>query len=230
MSLLAYQRKTQELDREDQELHLECGIDWTHSIIWHNARDEIRSKLKSGLLMSAFDCGPTTYYDYPGRKIVPVDNGVFTEMMRFAQATPEIGYTSTWYRQDVPPQIERIESLAMGARITDKLDGIEAIFPEVVKYLAEASTILTGRAGDSSYLAGSECVTPPMIMESRLMRRHARATQVRCAPLPYRLHARSRDEYPCVGRRIDRDGGCRDPRQAKWQRGVLIPSQISAGE
>jgi trimethylamine:corrinoid methyltransferase-like protein len=162
-----YQKKTQEQDREDQELHFECGIDWAHSIIWHNQREEIRRKLKAELLVSAFDCGPTTYYDFPREKIVPVDTEVFTRMMRFAQATSEIGYTSTWYRQDVAPQIERIESLAMGARITDKLDGIEAIFPEVIKYLAEASTILTGRAGDSSYLAGSECVTPPMIMEAR---------------------------------------------------------------
>ncbi len=165
--LTAFLRKTQDQDREDQELHLLCGVDWTHSIVWNNKQREIGQRLKSGLLMSAFDCGPTTYYDYRTETIRPVDDEVFVQMMKFAQATPEIGYTSTWYRQNVPPQIERIESLAIGARLTDKLDGIECIYPEIIKYLAEASTILTDRPGDSSYLAGSECVTPPMIMESR---------------------------------------------------------------
>jgi len=165
--LTAYMSKTQDQDREDQELHLFCGVDWTHSIIWNDKRGEIRERLKSGLLMSAFDCGPTTFYDYPKENIRPVDDEIFVQMMKFAQATPEIGYTSTWYRQNVPPQIERIESLAIGARLTDKLDGIECIYPEVIKYLAEASRVLTDRTGDSSYLAGSECVTPPMIMESR---------------------------------------------------------------
>jgi trimethylamine:corrinoid methyltransferase-like protein len=165
--LVAYLRKTQDRDREDQDLHLYCGVDWTHSVVWNDKRDYIRERLKSGLLMSAFDCGPTTFYDYPEQTIKPVDDPIFVQMMKFAQATPEIGYTSTWYRQNVPPQLERIESLAIGARLTDKLDGIECIFPEVIKYLAEASRILTDRPGDSSYLAGSECVTPPMIMESR---------------------------------------------------------------
>ena len=165
--LVEHLKKTQDRDREDQELHLQCGVDWTHSITWSDKREEVRKKLKAGLLMSAFDCGPTTFYDYAGQKILPVDDEIFALMMKFAQATPEIGYTSTWYRQNVPPQIERIESLAIGARLTDKLDGIECIFPEVIKYLAAASAILTDRPGDSSYLAGSECLTPPMIMESR---------------------------------------------------------------
>jgi len=123
----ALQKKTQEQDERDQELHLHCGVDWAHHVIWHDKQEEIREALKSKLLMSAFDCGPTTYYDYAKQKPVPVDTDVFVTAKKFAQATPEIGYISTWYRQDVPQAIERIDSLVLALKYTDKVDGIEAI-------------------------------------------------------------------------------------------------------
>lgn len=161
------QRKTQEADDDDQRLHWRCGIDWAHHIIWGNKQEEMHRRHRSELLMSAFDCGPTTYYDYAASKIVPIDTDIFTQMMKFAQATPEIGYISTWTRQDVPQQTERIASLVLGLKLTDKVDGIEAIDPPVIKYLKEISEIITERPGDSSYLAGSECITSPLILEHR---------------------------------------------------------------
>ena len=165
--MAASQRKTQDEDDKDQELHFQCGIDWAHHIIWNEKQDETRRLLQSRLLMSAFDCGPTTYYDYAQQKIAPVDTEIFTNVMKFAQATPEIGYISTWYRQDVPQEIERISSLVLALQYTDKVDGIEAIDPALIKYLQEISEIITGRPGDASYLAGSECITSPMILERR---------------------------------------------------------------
>lgn len=163
----AAQRKTQAQDQRDQELHLHCGIDWAHHVIWHDKQDEVRGTLQSRLLMSAFDCGPTTYYDYPNHKLVPVDTEVFITAKKFAQATPQIGYISTWYRHDVPSAIERIDSLVLALKHTDKADGIEAIDPAVIKHLKEISEIVTERPGDSSYLAGSECITSPLILERR---------------------------------------------------------------
>ena len=161
------QKKRQQADLNDQELLYKCGPDWAHHIIWNNQQDEMLSRLKTQCLTAAFDCGPTTYYDYQNKKIVSVGMEQFVEMKKLAQTTPEIGYISTWYRQGVSPKIERIESLILGCQYTDKLDGIEAIFPEVIKYLQELSEILTGRPGDASYLAGSECITSPLILESR---------------------------------------------------------------
>jgi trimethylamine--corrinoid protein Co-methyltransferase len=163
----AFQKKTQEEDDRDQELHLRCGVDWANHIIWHREQEQIRRALQSRLLMSAFDCGPTTYYDYDNQKMVPVNTDIFLTAKRFAQATPEIGYISTWYRQDVPQAIERIDSLILALKHTDKVDGIEAIDPAVIKYLKEISEIVTERPGDSSYLAGSECITSPLILERR---------------------------------------------------------------
>jgi len=165
--MAACQKRTQEEDRCDQELHLRCGIDWAHHVIWHNKQEEMRRALEGRLLMSAFDCGPTTYYDYANERLVPVDTGVFITAKKFAQATPEIGYTSTWYRHDVPPSTERIDSLVLALKHTDKVDGIEAIDPPLIKYLKEISEIITERPGDSSYLAGSECITSPLILERR---------------------------------------------------------------
>ena len=163
----ASQKKTQEQDERDQELHLQCGVDWAHQIIWHNKQEEVRRSLQAGLVMSAFDCGPTTYFDYSSQNLVPVDTDIFVTAKKFAQATPQIGYVSTWYRQDVPPSIERIDSLVLALKHTDKVAGIEAIDPAVIKYLKEISEIITERPGDSSYLAGSECITSPLILERR---------------------------------------------------------------
>ncbi|NQT39699.1 MAG: trimethylamine methyltransferase family protein [Planctomycetes bacterium] len=165
--MAACQKKTQEQDQRDQELHLLCGIDWAHHVIWRDKRESMRQALQSRLLVSAFDCGPTTYYDYAREKIVPVDTDVFVTAKKFAQATPEIGYISTWYRQDVPQATERIDSLVLALKHTDKVDGIEAIDPATIKYLKEISEIITERPGDSSYLAGSECITSPLILERR---------------------------------------------------------------
>ncbi len=165
--MAASQRKAQEADNDDQELHWNCGIDWAHHIVWGGKQEETRRRLSGELLMSAFDCGPTTYYDYTASKLVPINTDIFTQMMHFAQATPEIGYISTWTRQDVPEKIERIASLVLGLKLTDKVDGIEAIDPPVIKYLKEISEIITERPDDSSYLAGSECITSPLILEHR---------------------------------------------------------------
>jgi len=165
--IVACQKKTQAEDVQDQYFLLRCGPDWAHHIIWNKTQEEMRQRLQSEFLMSAFDCGPTLYYDYKNKKAKAVDTEIFTNMMKFAQATPEIGYISTWYRQDVPAEIERIDSLILGLKYTNKVDGIEAIYPEVIKYLKEISEIITGRSGDASYLAGSECITSPLILEKR---------------------------------------------------------------
>lgn len=162
-----FQKTRQAKDAMDQEILYFCGPDWAHHIVWHNQQDNIRATLKDRLIMSAFDCGPTKYYNYEQQKELLVDTDIFIKIKKFAQATPEIGYISTWYRQEVSPKMERLESLVLGLRYTDKLDGIEAIYPEVIKYLVEASQIITGKTGDTSYLAGSECITSPLILEAR---------------------------------------------------------------
>lgn len=165
--MVAFQKKTQAEDDRDQELYPYCGVDWTHHIVWNKKQDEIRTRLKKEFLMPAFDVGPTTYYDYQGNRVKPIDTEIFDISMKFAEATPEIGFINTWYRQDVPAQIERLDSLNRGMRLTTKLNGLDEIYPENVKYLKEASEIITGRAGDSSYLAGGACLTPPLILGKR---------------------------------------------------------------
>ncbi len=165
--LVACQEKTRSEDDDDQSLHPFCGIDWTHWIMWTGQKQQMKKRLKTEFLMSAFDCGPTRYYDYQAGTDKPVDTDIFIEMKKFAQATPEIGYISTWYRQDVPEGTERIASLILALRYTDKVDGIEAINPAVIKYLVEIGEIMSGNPGDARYLAGSECLISPLILEKR---------------------------------------------------------------
>ncbi len=165
--MISSQEVTREQDAEDQRLYLTYGVDWTHFILWTSKREEFKAKLGREFLMSAFDCGPTKFYDYPTQRIMPVDTPIFIEMMKFAQSTPEIGYISTWYRQDVPQPTERIDSLILGLKYTDKVDGIEAIDPKQIKYLKEIGEIISDEPGHTPYLAGSQCITSPLILEKR---------------------------------------------------------------
>jgi len=144
-----------------------CGPDWAHHLLWTGQAEAFRKRYREQFLMQAFDCGPTTFYDYAQGTVKPVDGEIFETMLKLAEATPEIGYTSCWYRQDLSPRIERLRSLVEGLKITSKLDGIEAIHPEMIKYLKEASVIVYGDAGSSAFLAGSECMTMPAILEAR---------------------------------------------------------------
>lgn len=162
-----YQKSKVNTDKENERLYSYYGVDWANHLIWNGKRKEALEKIKTELKVAAFDCGPTKYYDYRDNKIKSIDTDIFIEMMKFAQSTDEIGYISTWYRSDTPPKIERIDSLILGLQYTDKVDGVEAIYPEVIKYLLEISEIVTGGSVDSSYLAGSECITSPLILEKR---------------------------------------------------------------
>ena len=187
--MVAFQKKTQDEYERDQKLVYTCGPDWTHHILWNKTQDTFHATNAKHLFMQAFDCGPTTFYDYPNGKVKAVDSNVFATMLKFAQATKEIGYTSMWYRQDLPPEIERIDALRSAMDYTDKFAGIEAIYPEVVKYHKEASEILTGDPKSSAYLAGSECMTMPLILESRsaediLARKAANVNRYHVASMP----------------------------------------------
>lgn len=165
--LVDFHKKNQAEYARNHNLIYTCGPDWTHHLIWTRQTEQFRRDYKNKFLMQSFDCGPTTLYDYPSGTIEPVNAGVFDAMMKFAEATPEIGYTSMWYRQDLPPHLERLMSLRRSMDLTSKFAGIEAIYPEVIKYLKEASEILTGDPKSSAYLAGSECMTMPLILEHR---------------------------------------------------------------
>lgn len=165
--MAAFQRPSQaEYERNHVLVHF-CGPDWCHYLVWTGQADRFRERLDTAFTMQAFDCGPTAYYDHRAGSVRPVSDEVFDTMMKFAEATPEIGYTSMWYRQDVPPMLERLDSLRRSMDLTAKFTGIEAIYPEVIKYLKEASVVLTGDAGSSAFLAGSECMTSPLILDKR---------------------------------------------------------------
>jgi len=164
---VAYQRSKVNTDVEDELLYSYYGVDFSHWLIWSGRKKEALEKIKKELMVALFDCGPMKYYDYPTQKMLPNDTDIFIRMMKFAQSTDEVGYISGWYRTDAPPKIERIDSLVLALDYTDKYDGVEAIFPEVIKYLCEISEIVSGMPGDTRYLSGSECLTSPLILEKR---------------------------------------------------------------
>jgi trimethylamine:corrinoid methyltransferase-like protein len=162
-----FQNKTKDEYEQNHKLIYTCGPDWTHHLIWTGQTQQFRKRIKEQFQMQAFDCGPTSYYDYSQGTVKPINGEIFETILKFAEATPEIGYISLWYRQDLPPSIERLQSLIEGLKLTKKLDGVEAISPEMIKYLKEASQIVYDDPNSSAFLAGSECMTMPAILEKR---------------------------------------------------------------
>ena len=145
--MVEFQQRTQAAYERDHELVYTCGPDWAHHLMWTRQADAFRAAYAARFQMQAFDCGPTTYYDYRRETVRPVDGEIFAEMLRFAEATPEIGYISTAGTARTSRRvIERLQSLVEGLKITGKLDGIEAIEPQMIKYLQEASAIVYGDA------------------------------------------------------------------------------------
>ena len=115
----------------------------------------------------AFGPGPTRYYDFERKMAIPVTTEIFTQMLKFADATPEIGRVRSWFRQDAPPEIEAIENIVLGLKLTRKITAVDAMRPNQVPYLLELSEIVTGSPGDTTYLGGAQCVTPPLHLGDR---------------------------------------------------------------
>jgi len=120
-----------------------------------------------GLMGCAFGPGPTRYYDYDSGQTLPVSTALAADMMRLADATPEIARVAPWFRQDIPHGASAVDNLVFALRLTRKSVGIDALNPAELKYLAEISEIVTGRPGDSSYVSGSQCMTPPLTLGHR---------------------------------------------------------------
>ncbi len=164
---LSQARTRTEDDEREQFINRFGIVDYGHFLTWTGGREREEQRMRKMMRTTVFDCGPTAYYDYPTERVLPVDSRIFTDMHKWAHSVPEIGYIANWYRQDAPPQTERIESLAMALKITDKVGGIEAIDPKMIKYIQAVGELMTGKPKESAYLAGSQCVTPPLAFDYR---------------------------------------------------------------
>jgi len=189
---VASQKKTQSEDDDDQSLHVHYGpgVAWTHFIIHTGKKEEMKRKIGLEFKSSMFGSGPTKFYDYPNKRVLPIDTEIFIQLMKFAQSTPQIGYVPPFYRHDIPAQIERLDSLVLGLKHTDKIGGGDAMFPEQIKYIKEISDIVwPDILGKAPYLYGAIAVMSPLIIGERslddlLERRNCNIRRYRIATMP----------------------------------------------
>ena len=121
----------------------------------------------SGFRMAVFGNGPTRFYDLPNRRVVAANTDIYVQMLKFAHAASAVNYMRPWFRQDVPQPIEALDSLVIGLKHTTKMGAADAMLPEHVKYLIEIGEIVHDRPGDTTYLGGAQCMTPPLILGKR---------------------------------------------------------------
>ena len=119
------------------------------------------------VLTDAFSPGPTRYFDFERGQPVDLTPEIADSMMRLAEATPEIGGVHCWWPRTAEPEIESIVNLVRSLKRTRKVMGLDAIHPKQIKYLVEIGEILTGESRSTRYLAGSQCMTPPLILGDR---------------------------------------------------------------
>ena len=119
------------------------------------------------VLTDAFNPGPTRYFDFERGQSVDLTPEIADNMMRLAEATPEIGGVHCWWPNINEPEIESIVNLVRSLKLTRKVMGLDAIHPKQVRYLVEIGEILTGEPRSTRYLGGSQCMTPPLILGDR---------------------------------------------------------------
>ncbi|MEN6402462.1 MAG: trimethylamine methyltransferase family protein [Armatimonadia bacterium] len=109
-------------------------------------------------------------------------------VVKFAHAEPRItGLTIPLSRQDVPPEIEQLDSLVRMARLTDKpLGSVDVTMPEALPFVAAIGEIL-GR-DLSAFVGCCNCVNPPLRLEYRtcetMLRRAAYHSMSMITPMP----------------------------------------------
>ncbi|MCD6416058.1 MAG: trimethylamine methyltransferase family protein [Planctomycetes bacterium] len=119
------------------------------------------------VMRDAFAPGPTQYYDFERGETVALTEEIVEGIMRFADATPQIGGVHCWWPGGIEPEVESIVILLRALKVTRKALGLDAIYPKQVKYLIEIGEILTGESRSTRYLAGSQCMTPPLVLGER---------------------------------------------------------------
>jgi len=119
------------------------------------------------VLTDAFNPGPTRYFDFERGQSVELTPEIADNMLRLAEATPEIGGVHCWWPNTTEPEIESIVNLVRSLKLTRKVMGLDAIHPKQVKYLVEIGEIVTGESRSLRYLGGSQCMTPPLILGDR---------------------------------------------------------------
>lgn len=189
---ISSQEKTQSQDDDDQSLHIHYGpgVAWTHFILYTGKKEEMKKKIGAEFKTSIFGSGPTKFYDYPSNRVLAIDTEIFIEMMKFAQSTPQIGYVAPFYRHDIPAPIERIDSLILGLKYTDKRGGFDVMYPNQIKYIKEISDIVFPDAlGKAPYLYGAIAVICPLIMSERSLedlmeRKRCNIRRYRIATMP----------------------------------------------
>lgn len=114
-----------------------------------------------------------------------------TQLVKFAHGAPQItGLTLPLSRQDLPPQVEQIESLVLMAKLTDKpLGSLDVTVPEAVPFVARMAEVL-GR-NPAQFVGSCNCINPPLRLEARTAE-----TMLQRAP----LHSLSMiTPMPCLG-------------------------------
>jgi trimethylamine:corrinoid methyltransferase-like protein len=113
------------------------------------------------------------------------------QLVKFAHSATHItGLTLPLSRQDLPPQVEQIESLVLMAKLTDKpLGALDVTVPEAVPFVARMGEAL-GR-DPAQFVGCCNCINPPLRLEERTAE-----TMLQRAP----LHSMSMiTPMPCIG-------------------------------
>ena len=183
-----------------------CAESAAGRVLFHDAQiQELKARLEAqypkaapaqglhGKWMAATSWGNITPKVFNYARQMPEGGNAqnLAQLVRFAHSAPQItGLTLPLSRQDVPPQVEQIESLVLMAKLTDKpLGALDVTVPEAVPFVARMGEAL-GR-DPAQFVGCCNCINPPLRLEERTAE-----TMLRRAP----LHSMSMvTPMPCIG-------------------------------
>jgi trimethylamine--corrinoid protein Co-methyltransferase len=120
------------------------------------------------VLNYAFSPGPTHFFDFERWETIGLTDEIADDMIRMADATPEVGGVHPLWTPSPEPEISSVVQLVRCLKLSRKTTGLDAIYPRQMKYMVEIGEILTGQPGSSRYVGGSPCITPPLILGDRM--------------------------------------------------------------
>lgn len=130
-------------------------------------------------------------FDYERDQAVGGNGQNLAWLTKFAHAEQRIsGLGIPLSRQDVPPEIEQLDSLVLMAKLTDKpLGAVDVTVPEAMPFVAAVGEIL-GREV-AAFVGCCNCINPPLRLEYRTCENMLRRAQ---------YHSRSMiTPMPCLG-------------------------------
>jgi len=142
-----------------QRERLASGEEFTH------LRKRFGREGPSVVIPSAFSHGPTRYYDFETGRTVDATPEIGDDMIRLAEATPEVAGVQPFWVRGERPEVQSVERLVRALKLSRHIAPMDVMHPGEHKFMIEIGEIITGQP--LQFVLPGQCMTPPLTLCDR---------------------------------------------------------------